>query len=188
MANGNVNPVRIYDVSTVNRPSNKSNKGIPYDTHGGTLHFPPTSNLPKRGYYNQGTSYLHPPVRYPKHNIQSTFSWSEVLPNGGYMNNGFKTEGYQNERYQNRGFQDNIYDKDDFDFESGRHKTDNNNFYNGVGNYQNRTEHQNVTYKNGGVQNDRYPKSMYQIGAYQNGGYHNERHTNAGYKNMMYYY
>jgi hypothetical protein len=39
------------------------------------------------------------------------------------VNNGFKTEGYQNERYQNRGFHDNIYDKDDFDFESGRHKT-----------------------------------------------------------------
>jgi hypothetical protein len=57
---------------------------------------------------------------------------SRVLPNGGYVNNGFKTEGYQNERYQNRGFHDNIYDKDDFDFESGRHKTDNNNFYNGV--------------------------------------------------------
>lgn len=119
MVNGHGNPVRIYDEPAVNQPPNQSSKDIPYDIRGGIWNFPPASNLPKRGYYNHEASYLHPPVRYPKYSTQNTFSWSEVLPNGGYVNNSFQPDGYQDEVYHIRNFhigafQNSMYQNGDF--------------------------------------------------------------------------
>lgn len=139
MVNGHGNHFGIYKQSAVNQSSNQSNNNIPYDIRGRIWNFPPTSSLPKRGYLNRGTSYSQPLVRYPKQSSQSTFSWTEVLPNGGYVNNGYQVNGYQDQihpirNFQSGAFQNNMYQNGDFrnfNSESGRHGIHSNSVYYG---------------------------------------------------------